>query len=518
MPLSPARRLALSLAAALLAGLAQPLGLAPFDLWPLALLGLAVFFAGLHTSSSAGPLAFAFGLGMYGLGVSWIYVSIHTFGNAPAWLAASLTGGFVAFMAMLFALPFWLWQRFNPGPLALWALPLLWVLNEGFRTWIFTGFPWLLAGYGHLQSPLAGWAPVMGVYGIGLWLCFTAITPMYFWRRRWRPALLASSCTLLVWWAGSYLQELPWTEAAGSPKQVAMVQPNIPQQHKWDRDWLEPTYDRLLTESKPHWLQADWLIWPEAALPTLLSDAQPFMAEQATHANATHTALVTGVIVDNPQVIERSGRKFLAQRYHNSLVVLGQGQGVYHKQRLVPFGEYVPFEEQLRGLIEFFDLPMSVLHRGPDNQAPLLLGDTAVWPAVCYEIVYPDLIAAGSRNAQAILTVSNDAWFGASIAPIQHLQMAQMRALETQRPVVRATNNGISAIIDAQGRITAQAPQFAQTSLTGNLQPRRGDTPFMVTGSLPLMILCAVALAAGYGYRRKHLARRSASEPITQQP
>lgn len=245
-----------------------------------------------------------------------------------------------------------------------------------------------------------------------------------------------------------------------------------------------------------------WLIWPEAALPTLLSEAQPFMARQAEQARATDTSLVTGVIVDEPTVVERGGRNYLSQRYYNSLVVLGMGQGVYHKQRLVPFGEYVPYSDQLRGLIKFFDLPMSVLHRGPADQPPLWLGQTPVWPAVCYEIVYPDLIAAGARQSEAILTVSNDAWFGRSIAPIQHLQMAQMRALETQRPLVRSTNNGISAIIDAKGQITAQAPQFELTHLSGSIQPRRGDTPYMRTGSLPTVVL-SLGLLAALAWRRR---------------
>nr|WP_246341327.1 apolipoprotein N-acyltransferase [Simiduia aestuariiviva] len=498
----PRLRAPLALVAALAAGLCQPLGLAPFDLWPVALLGLMTFFAVIHAApKQTAGLSFAFGLGMYGLGVSWVFVSIHGFGQAGVPLALLLTGIFITFLAAVFALPFWLWHKYVPGAPSLWALPLLWVLNEGLRTWLFTGFPWLFIGYGHLASPLAGWAPIVGIYGLGLLLTATAIVPLLIrtgHRSRW-PATIALA---LVWTLGTPLQSLEWTQPIGPERTVAMVQPNIPQEHKWDPDWLQPTYDRLVYHSADLW-SVDWLIWPEAALPTLLSEAQPFLAHQAEQAQATHTALVTGVIVDEPRVVEQAGRRFLAQRYYNSLVVVGQGHGLYHKQRLVPFGEYVPFEDQLRGLIEFFNLPMSVLHRGPSEQQPLVLGQSPVWPAVCYEIVYPDLIAAGSRNAHAILTVSNDAWFGGSIAPIQHLQMAQMRALETQRPVLRATNNGISALIDERGHITAQAPQFELTTLSGSVQPRAGQTPFMITGSLPLMMLCALLLGGLVWQRRE---------------
>lgn len=487
------------LAAALLAGVCQPLGLAPFDLWPLALFGLLVFAALLYYRPNAGffSLSAAFGTGLYGAGVSWVYVSIHTYGNASVALGVALTALFVAFLAFMFALPFWLWQKFNRhhSTTFLLAFPALWALNEGYRSWIFTGFPWLFGGYAHLQTPLAGWAPILGIYGLGFLIAASASACLALTQRPLCPRVAAIVVLLGIWLGGYLLSPIEWTEAKGRAKSVAMVQPNIPQEHKWDPAWRQPTYQRLRDQSEPLW-DADWLIWPEAALPTLLSDAQPFMAEMAEQARATQTSLVTGVIADQPLSVSHQGRTAFATRYYNSLVVLGQGQGLYHKQQLVPFGEYVPFEEQLRGLIQFFNLPMSVLNKGPRDQSPLLLGDVPVWPAVCYEIVYPDLIAAGSRQAQVILTVSNDAWFGASTAPVQHLQMAQMRARETGRDVVRATNNGVSAVINHRGQITARSNQFRQETLRGSIQPRVGETPFMKTGSLPLMMFCLLFLLA----------------------
>lgn len=467
--------------AALLCGISQPLGLAPFDYWWLALAGLTGLVALMARSAlHYFWLTFAYGLGLFGAGVYWVFISIHTFGNASTALALAMTSLFVAFLALLFALPFGLWQRWLGRAWLLLAFAPLWALNEIYRGWIFTGFPWLLSGYAHLDTPLAGFAPVLGVFGISLLVAASAVA-LYLiltGRRRW-PALAA---LLLVWGGGQLLRPLEWTQPEGPARQVAMVQPNIPQQHKWDRDWLLPTYDRLVQQSQDLW-DAHWLIWPEAALPTLLSDAQPFMDAMAHKARATDTSLVTGVIADQDF------------RFYNSLVVLGLGRGIYHKQRLVPFGEYVPFQDQLRGLIEFFDLPMSVLHRGPPDQAPLWLADTPVWPAVCYEIVYPDLIASQVHQAHAILTVSNDAWFGRSTAPAQHLQMARMRALETRRPLMRATNNGISALVDHQGRILVQGNQDALESLRGEIQPRSGLTPFIATGSWPVALFCLLLLA-----------------------
>lgn len=470
------------LALAALAGVGLPLGLAPFDFSWLALAGITVLAWLISRPQSAGfsfLLSFCYGLGLYGAGVYWVFVSIHTYGNAPVLLAVFMTALFVAFMAFMFALPFFLARRYLFDASAmLWAFPALWLFNELYRSWIFTGFPWLLSGYSQMDTWLVGWAPVTGVFGLGFICALSASALVYLcFPGPWRYLPIAACACL--WLLGKPLLSIEWTQPTGSPKQVALVQPNIPQQHKWDLSWRLPTYQRLETLSRDHW-DADWLIWPEAALPTLLSDAQPFLAEQAEQAAATRTSLVTGIIAD------------LARRYHNSLVVLGQGSGIYHKQRLVPFGEYVPMQDQLRGLIEFFDLPMSVLHRGPSGQSPLWLADTPVWPAVCYEIVYPDLIAEGSREANAILTVSNDAWFGASTAPVQHLQMARMRAIETGRPVIRATNDGLTALIDERGRITAQGERFTQLTLRGQTQPMAGLTPFMITGSLPWWLLSIV--------------------------
>ncbi|BFM10738.1 apolipoprotein N-acyltransferase [Simiduia litorea] len=484
-------------AAALLAGACQPLGLAPFNYWPLAFFGLFSFTAILYYKPSLGffRTSFAYGIGLYGVGVSWVFVSIHTYGNASVFLGTLLTALFVVFLGFMFALPFWCWQRFGkPSPqLFLLGFPALWALNEAYRSWIFTGFPWLHIGYGHLETPLAGWAPVLGIFGLGLLLASCAVSLLAMIGATLKQRLLAATVLIGIVGAGGLLSQKEWTRAVGSLKTVAMVQPNIPQEHKWDRDWLEPTYQRLVKQSEPLW-RADWLIWPEAALPTVLSEAQPFIAAMAEQAHATQTALVTGVITDQINTESKNGRRFFVSRYFNSLVVAGQGSGLYHKQRLVPFGEYVPFEAQLRGLIQFFNLPMSVLHKGPSEQSPLMLSGTPVWPAVCYEIVYPDLIASGARSAQAILTVSNDAWFGESWAPIQHLQMAQMRALETGRYVMRATNNGISAIIDPRGKITASGEQFVQETLSGQVQPRTGNTPFMASGSSPLLIICGLLL------------------------
>ena len=481
------------------AGALLPLGLAPFDLWPLALGGLVVFVVLLNGSSGrrAWWRAWGFGIGLYGAGVSWIYVSIHTYGNASAPLAAVMTALFVLFMALIFSLPFWAYGRWFSrhrlgAPL---AFPAIYLLGEWLRGWLLTGFPWLYLGYAHLDTWLAGWAPLLGVLApsliialsaglIALWLLQPGHSP-----RRWALTLVV----LLLWPLGAILHRVEWTQPQGQPINVGMIQPNIPQERKWDPAFFQPTLDRLDHLSEDLW-DNDWLIWPEAAIPRVYHDMLPYLEALNRKAEDTNTGLITGIIFDDP----RQGV------YYNSVVGLGPALGIYHKRRLVPFGEYVPLEQYLRGLIDFFDLPTSIITRGPWEQSGLQIGDTGISASICYEVVYPDLVARSAIDRQVLLTISNDAWFADSIGPLQHMQMARMRALETGRPMIRATNNGVSAFVDHHGGIEKRAEQFVETTLEGTVQPRSGLTPFMRWGSWPVVGMCVLLLVLAGIWRRRH--------------
>lgn len=492
---------------AVLAGSLVPLSLAPFNLWPLGLLGvtgLALLLQG-QSAARAWWLALLFGLGLYTLGTSWVYVSIHGYGNASAPLAVLLTGLFVAFMALVFSLPFYLYGRwFSQHAISLLlAFPALWLLGEWVRSWLLTGFPWLYLGYGHLDTWLAGWAPVVGVMGLSLALCLTAGLAAYWlwhWRRDTRAGRI-SLLLLLLWPLGLALKPLDWTQPQGAPVSIGMVQPNIPQELKWRPDFVQPTLDRLQRLSKGLW-DRDLIIWPEAAIPQVYHQMQPFMKKLETQASTSQTGVISGIIYDDLS----AGQSWV---YHNTLVGLGKAQGLYHKQRLVPFGEYVPLEAWLRGLIDFFDLPTSVITAGPARQPGLQLGEVTIAPFICYEIVYPDQVARDARGSQLLLTVSNDAWFADSIGPLQHLQMAQMRALETGRELARSTNNGVSALIDHKGRIKARGEQFVEETLSGELQPRSGLTPFMRWGTWPMLFLAVGLLVLAFGRGARNGGRRT---------
>lgn len=468
-----------------------PLGLAPFNLWPLSILAItliALLLVGQPANRSYWR-AFWAGLGLYGVGVSWIYVSIHFYGGASVPLAVFLTLVFVVFIALIFAVPFYLLGcKFAASPWGLTLVfPLTWMLGEWLRSWLLTGFPWLYLGYGHIDSWLAGWAPVVGVIGVGFFAALTAgVAAQWLWSPVSSRALTVMSTLVgIVWITGLGLKAVSWTDIGEEPIRVALVQPDIPQETKWQADQVIPTLDLLVAMSNDLW-DNDWLIWPEAAIPVTYHEALPFLNQINEQAERTQTALITGVIYDDRQ----------SQRYYNSIVGLGQAVGFYHKRRLVPFGEYVPLENWLRGLIHFFDLPTSIISIGPWEQGGLQAGPIRIAPAVCYELAYPDLIASSAQHAQVLLSVSNLGWFGDSLGPPQFLQMGKMRALETARYLVYSTNNGHSALINHRGQIEQQSTAFQRETLAGLVYPAEGQTPFMRWGSWPLGILGIAGLIA----------------------
>jgi len=489
---------------ALLAGGLAPLSLAPLNIWPLALLSPAILALLLYRQSERDLLkrSFCFGLGLFGVGASWVYVSIHDFGYTGVTLAGLLTGLFVAGLALLFALPFLMLsyrQTTRSWLPHLLLVAAVWVLGEWSRSWFLTGFPWLYIGYSQLTTPLAGWAPLLGIYGVSLAVLLTGALTLWPFLSRSKPSLILAPLLLSsLWIGGLQLQDIEWTQAVGEPKKVALVQANIPQDKKWQPSYLEATLNRYRRLSAQAW-SADWVIWPEAAIPLVYHQALPVLQEAHKTALANNSALITGILYDDPA----SGR------YHNSSLGLGLASGLYHKTRLVPFGEYVPLEQWLRGAIEFFNLPASFISPGKSEQLPLQIGATRLATAICYEVVYPDLVASMARNTEVILTISNDAWFGSSWGPLQHLQMAQMRALENGRFVIRGTNNGVSAIINNRGELLATSEQFVQQVLTGQVQAYKGSTPFVRWGSSSALLLCLglLIMAGTYPVNRPARAR-----------
>ncbi|MAT50779.1 MAG: apolipoprotein N-acyltransferase, partial [Porticoccaceae bacterium] len=474
-----------------------PLSQAPFD-WPaISLVSVAGLCLLLRTTDVRETFwrSFWYAAGLFTVGASWVYVSIHIYGEAPAPLAVALTGVFIVTLSLCFAAPFLLYGRLDRRhPLASFALfPSIWVLGEWFRGWFLTGFPWLYLGNSFIDTPLVGWAPLGGV----LWLSWigaatAAALATVFHSRGHKPAVLAALLTVCLFWLWAQtLEDREWTQPVGQARSVAMLQPAVPLMQKWDQNALMDILDLYSAEMEPLW-QTDLVIWPESAIPELQHRVQPYLDWLDRQARRHDTTLITGIPT------RRDGA------YFNSVIALGSGDGRYDKRHLVPFGEYVPLEHWLRGTIRFFDLPMSTFTAGADRQPLLKTEDLRIATAICYEIVYQDMLAGPATEANILLTVSNDTWFGNSIGPHQHFQAARMRAMENAKPLLRATNDGISAIIDHRGKVTARVPQFQRTVLKGEITPREGSTPFNRWGSWPVLGLSLLFVAAGLLAGRRH--------------
>ena len=481
-----------------LAGCLVPFSFAPFNIWPLGIIALSIFALFINNQSLRNVWwrSWWFGVGMYGVGVSWVYVSISGFGGAPAPLAVFLVILFVFSMAAFFSVPFYIFGRwFSQHTLSLLiAFPACWLISEWLRTWLLTGFPWLFIGYADLTNWLSGWAPIIGVMGLSLLSALTAgvIAHAIYRPQKSTGLVLGSLVVIAVWVAGFALQKIEWTTISNSPTSIAMVQPNIDQEDKWQTDFRDITLDILREKTDPLWGKKI-IIWPEAAITRVYSDALPFLNEINRKASDSDSGLITGIIFDDME----------KDIYYNSVVAFGKAIGIHHKRRLVPFGEYVPIEA-LRNLIEFFNLPTSIISLGPEQQYGLKVDDLMIAPSVCYEVAYPDLIAKNAVNSQLLLSVSNLGWFGDSLGRHQFMQMAQMRALETRHYYAYSTNNGPSAIFDRYGQVKAQTKAFEQTTLSSEIYAVEGSTPFMRFGSLPVVVLSALGLMVLFFFGKKN--------------
>ncbi|MGB2451185.1 MAG: apolipoprotein N-acyltransferase, partial [Porticoccaceae bacterium] len=309
----------------------------------------------------------------------------------------------------------------------------------------------------------------------------TVATQLLSRTQRQSSVFIAFGLVVAIALAGYGLGKVDWTQPRGTDLSVVLIQPNVEQEDRWSLAEQDGILDRLMTQTEPHW-GADIIIWPEGAIPALPRQVLDYLLEVDARAKVNQTALLTGIPTQDAQ----------SRRYYNSMLALGDSRGQYDKTRLVPFGEYVPLERLLRGVNRFFDLPMSSFSLGAPEQPLLTAKGEQIATAICYEIAYPNLVAKTAASATLILTVSNDAWFGRSMAPQQHMQMARMRAIENAKPLIRGTNNGVTALVNYRGQIVQQLDQFTTAELSGVVEPRAGATPFAQFGSWPVVIAAMI--------------------------
>lgn len=484
---------------ALICGALTPLAFSPFDFWGLIFIAPGILFLLLKdlTPKKSAWVSWCFGTGFFGTGVSWVYVSIHTYGNAPIWLASLMTLAFAMGLALTFALQGWCYAKWlSRTTLAGAGFIGLWILFEWCRSWFLTGFPWLYLGYALIDSPFKFWAPIGGVWLLSLTVLCLSIATISLLTTRHTPQRIALAVIITLPCLGFFLPK-DWTQASGQIQEMDIVQANIPQQLKWNKNYL-PELLNIYSQMTLEKTRAPLIIWPETAIPSLLPSAKPYLYRLLVQLEQDNRSLISGL-----PSIERDAEHPNGYRAHNSLALLTGNTDIYHKQRLVPFGEYVPIENHLRGLIEFFNLPMSSFSLPAQQQTTLKFGSSSIAAAICYEIAYPELVRKLSTDSNWILTVSNDTWFSHSLAPAQHMQIARMRALENGRWLVRSTNNGLTAIVDPYGNITAQAPPYQQAVLTGSVENRSGVTPYQKYGVTPVLLFSLLLIVICFIRRQK---------------
>ncbi|MEN8168779.1 MAG: apolipoprotein N-acyltransferase [Pseudomonadota bacterium] len=489
---------ALSLLFSFFAGALLPLAFAPFGFYPLAVLSPALlFYLWLDvTPKQAAWRGFVFGLGQFGVGVSWVYVAIHDFGHSPFIVAALLTLMFVSLLASIPALVGYVATRLRVGRnignarlILLW-LPAWWTLGEWLRGWLFTGFPWLNLGYSMIDAPLRGYAPVVGVYGLSLIVVLSAGALLWLWHERRRGWKVALPLLLLLWGGGVLLDRIEWTTPVGEPIRVTLIQGNVPQTTKWDPEHIRHRLKTYADLTRQHLDSSDLIIWPENAVTVFYHRIEEdYFKPLAAEARVSKTDIILGV----PELDAD------AKRYYTTMMSLGSHHSFYRKRHLVPFGEFMPLEGMLRGLVDFFNMPMSSFSPGSDEQPPLEAAGHKIAATVCYEDAFGEEMIDFLPEATLLVNGSNNAWYGDSLAPHQHLQISRMRALETGRPMLRATTNGISALIDEKGEIQVRSRQFERQVIHGVVQGRDGTTPYIKFGNwLVLGLLLLGVLLLGW--------------------
>lgn len=491
----------------LLAGALLTLSFAPFNLFPLAILAPALLLSTwLNVSRQRAFFrGWLFGLGLFGTGVYWVFISIHTFGNASIFLAAFITVSLIFILALFPALNGFFLNRYFPkttNTKILFAFPAIWILFEWMRSWMFTGFSWLSIGYSQIDSFLRGYAGIFSLHGVSLAIVMSGATLLLgylkFRAKQYKSLFYCFILFTSIWLMGSALQTITWTKPYGDPIQVSLVQGNIAQDLKWTSEQVLPTLKLYENLSKPHW-DSKIIIWPEGAIPISLQDADDFLKHMSEEARSHNATLITGI------PIQVTG----TESYYNSVIATGEGHGVYLKQRLVPFGEYTPFYNIFHRFLGSLDIPMSDFVPGKKEEEPLVAAGINIDTYICYEIAFPEQVRNIKSSPGIILAVSNDAWFGHSVAQAQHLEMARMRAIEMGRQVLFVSNNGITAIISANGKIQDAAPPYVEYVLTGKVQAREGRTPWQIAGMDPLLIILIIFLFVAAKRQRLYARQQS---------
>jgi len=504
------RSFSLQLLIAFAAGAICHFGIAPFDFQAIAVASISILFAQLTLNNNINTkqhflIGLSYGVGLFLAGLRWVHVSLDQYGGLPLPVTLALLCLLALYLAIFPALTSLAFAKLKRSERSINALIFasLWILLEFARGKALTGFPWLWLGYSQTQGIFSQSAATIGALGLSFVVALVGALVVNVLKRS-----LASGALLVVTLiAMSALSSIDRITISDKSINLALIQGNIEQTMKWQRDAMWPTIGTYMKLTRENF-DADVIIWPEAAIPAVEAWVEDYLHAIDQEAKSNNSAIITGVIARKINR-ENSDNKPLKQHY-NALITLGQSSNGdteqmpyhdahsnrYYKHQLLPIGEFVPFEDLLRPLAPLFNLPMSSFNRGDAVQPDLTAVGMTFTPAICYEITFSELVRANLKpDSDFIVTVSNDAWFGQSIGPHQHMQLAQMRAIELGRPVVRVTNNGITGVVNHRGEITARLPQFKQAVLRTDLHRVSGQTFYYQYGQSPVLWLSLLIVA-----------------------
>lgn len=472
----------------LLAGLLFTLAFSPFDYSCFSLLAFLFLIASCLNLKPARAFlrGYLFGLGMFGLGVSWVFISMHHFGGASMAAASLLTSLFVGFWALFpaVAVSLSVLMPMKSEIYRILAFPFIWILIDYVRgQWVLGGFPWLQIAYSQMDAPLAGFIPIAGSYGVGLISALSAALLLMLLKNL-RKRLLVASILLGLWSMGFGLKSVSWTHPIGAPIRVALIQGNISQDQKWRPEYRESTLQRYQSMTFQHW-DSEVIVWPETSIPAYLDEVEDvFISPLSDDAKRHHADLIVSVPAHGPE-----GEKY------NAVITLGEKESMYRKTHLLPFGEYLPWQPVSGLLLKSLKIKLGNFTPGKADQPMLTAGGYPFITSICYEDVFSERARAGLPEGAYLVNVTNDGWFGNTIEPYQHMQLARMRALETGRFLLRATNTGLTGIVGPDGKIKNRAPLFKAVALTGEISPMGGMTPYAKWGDTPIISLIASALS-----------------------
>ena len=471
---------------AFFAGVLIPFGFAPFHLPGLTILGLALLYAQLRgqTKKLSFWTGFTFGVGFFGLGITWVYVSIHEYGHLNAFISACITLLFVIYLSLYPALLTFLYSRLKvkSALFSCFLFSALWCLSEYLRATVMGGFPWLLVGFGQIDTPLKYLLPVVGVYGVSFLTCLAATFLVNSMLINLKKRYLWTTAFVGILVIPSILKHHQWTAISKTPVSVGIIQANLSMRDKWD----ETLFWQLLQHYKDGIDslvgKAELVVMPESAIPLPANYVSDFLDTIHLEAKQADSSILLGI----PQPTNAGSETY----YSNSIIALGAAEGRYLKQHLVPFGEFIP--QPFERIIHWLSLPPANLKPGNKKQLLIRVHNHPIATLICYELAYPQLLRNQLPEAEWIVSVSDDGWFGHSLAMYQQLQIAQVLSLQTGRYQVVANNDGLSSIIDSGGNIAASLSPFVAGILESNLYSAIGSTPWLYFGDMPALFLIIV--------------------------